>query len=80
MEAAETLWSGFLALPPASLGDTLLLADELATVESPLGALMGMSRKEMPVEIEVLVDGEMLSDILAESADEVASLTDALKH
>ena len=41
---------------------------------------MGMSRKEMPVEIEVLVDGETLSDILAESADEVASLTDALKH
>ena len=80
VEAAETLWSGFLALPPASLGDTLLLADELAPVESPLGALMGMSRKEMPVEIEVLVDGETLSDILAESADEVASLTDALKH
>ena len=80
VEATETLWSGFLALPPASLGDTLLLADELAPVESPLGALMGMSRKEMPVEIEVLVDGETLSDILAESADEVASLTDALKH
>lgn len=78
-EATETLWSGFLALPPASLGDTLLLADELAPVESPLSTLMGMSRKEMPAEIEVLVDGDTLSHILAESADEVASLTNALK-
>lgn len=79
-EAAETLWSGFLALPPASLGDTLLLADELAPVESPLGTLMGMSRKEMPVEIEMLVDGDTLSHILAESSEEAASLTNALKH
>ena len=78
-EATETLWSGFLAMPPSSLGDTLLLADELAPVESPLGTLMGMSRTEMPVEIEVLVDGDTLSRILAESADEVASLTNALR-
>jgi len=41
---------------------------------------MGMSRKEMPVEIEMLVDGDTLSHILAESADEVVSLTNALKH
>lgn len=79
-DAAETLWSGFLPLPPASLGDTLLLADELTPVESPLGKLMGMSRREMPVEIEILVDGNTLSHILAESAEEVASLTNALKH
>ena len=79
-EATETLWSGFLAMPPVSLGDTLLLADELAPVESPLGTLMGMSRKGMPVEIEMLVDGDTLSHILAESSEEVASLTNALKH
>lgn len=79
-DALETLWSGFLAMPPSSLGDTLLLADELSPVESPLDNSMGMSRKGMPVEIELVVDDETLSNILAESADEVASLTSALKY
>lgn len=78
-EAMETLWSGFLAMPPASLGDTLLLADELSPVESPVDALVGMSRKGMAVELDVLIDDETLSAILAESAEEVASLSAALK-
>lgn len=79
LDAIETLWSGFLAMPPHSLGDTLLLADRLSPVESPLDALDGMSRKGMAVELEVLIDDETLSDILAESSDEVASIIAALK-
>lgn len=79
LEAMESLWSGFLAMPPASLGDTLLLADELSPIESPIDALAGMSRKGMAVELEVLIDDETLSSILAESAEEVASLSAALK-
>ena len=79
LDAMETLWSGFLAMPPASLGDTLLLADELSPIESPLDALAGMSRKGMDVELEVLIDDETLTSILAESAEEVASLSAALK-
>ncbi len=79
LAAMETLWSGFLALPPSSLGDTLLLADELAPVESPIDALAGMSRKGMDVELEVLIDDETLSSILAESAAEVASLSAVMK-
>lgn len=79
LDAIETLWSGFLAMPPRSLGDTLLLADRLSPVESPLDALDGMSRKGMTVELEVLIDDETLSDILAESSDEVASIIAALK-
>jgi len=79
LEAMETLWSGFLAMPPASLGDTLLLADQLSPVESPIDVLAGMSRKGMNVELEVLIDDETLSSILTESAEEVASLTAALK-
>lgn len=78
LEAMETLWSGYLAMPPSSLGDTLLLANELAPVESPLDALASMSRKGMTVELELLIDEETLTDILRESADEVASLTAAL--
>jgi len=79
LDAMETLWSGFLAMPPASLGDTLLLADELSPIESPIDALAGMSRKGMNVELELLIDDETLSQILAESAEEVASLSTALK-
>jgi HD-like signal output (HDOD) protein len=79
LEAMETLWSGYLAMPPASLGDTLLLADQLSPVESPLDALAGMSRRGMSVELELSIDDETLSSILAESAAEVASLSAALK-
>lgn len=77
-EALETLWGGFLAMPPSSLGDTLLLANELAPVESPLDRLEGMSRKGMAVELELLIDSETLSEILVESADEVSSIARAL--
>ena len=78
LEAMEVLWSGYLAMPPNSLGDTLLLADELSPVESPLDALAGMSRKGMPVDLELLIDNETLTHILTESANEVASLREAL--
>ena len=79
LAAMETLWSGFLAMPPTSLGDTLLLADQLSPIESPIDALAGMSRKGMSAELELLIDDETLTGILAESAEEVASLCAALK-
>ena len=79
VQAVESMWIGFLALPPASLGDTLLLADQLSPIESPIDALAGMSRKGMAVDLEMLIDDETLSQILAESADEVASLSAALR-
>ena len=79
LEAMEALWSGFLAMPPASLGDTLLLADQLSPIESPIDSLAGMSRQGMDVELELLIDDETLSSILAESTEEVASLIAALK-
>lgn len=79
LEALETLWDGYLAMPAESLGDTLLLADQLSPVESPLTNLAGMSRKGMPADIDLLVDDEMMSSILADSAEEVDSLIAALK-
>lgn len=74
----EKLWGGYMAMPPQTLGDTLLLADQLSPVESPLSELAGMSCKGMPADIELLIGDELLSSILADSAEEVASLTDAL--
>ncbi len=79
LDAIEVMWSGYLALPAASLGDTLLLADELSPIESPIDTLAGMSRKGMDVELEMQFDDATLSRIMVESAAEVASLSAALK-
>lgn len=79
--AITDLWEGYLAHPPTSLGDTLLLAEQLAPVPSPL---YWSPEKEVAGEaghphIEMLIDEETLTSILEESAAEVRSLIDALK-
>lgn len=79
LAAMEILWAGYLSMPPESLGDTLLLAEQLSPVESPLSQLAGMGRRGMPVEIDVVLDDETLSGILRDSAEEVESLTKALQ-
>ena len=79
LEALETLWGGYLAMPPRTLGDTLLLADQLSPIESPLTELAGMGRKGMAPDIDLQIDDETLSSILADAAEEVASLTAALQ-
>lgn len=79
IEAIEGMWAGYLAMPPQSLGDTLLLADHLAPVESPLSQLAGNGREGTAVDIDVALDDETLSSILAESKTEVESLIEALR-
>lgn len=78
-EAIEGLWQGYLALPPRSLADTLLLADQLAPVESPLSQLAGTGREGIEAHIEVALDDQTLSSVLQESAAEVESLIEALR-
>lgn len=77
-QAIEGLWQGFLALPPQSLADTLLLADELAPVESPLAKLAGKGRQDIEASINFVLDDATLTTILEESASYVASLINAL--
>ncbi len=78
--ALEDYWDGYLALPPVTLADTLLLAEELAPIASPLHKLGGRERGEgMTASIEVSLGEETLSGILAESADVVESLIGALR-
>jgi HD-like signal output (HDOD) protein len=78
VEAIEGMWLGYLAMPPHSLADTLLLADQLAPVESPLSQLAGNGREGTEARIDVALDNETLSSILEESAEEVQSLIEAL--
>jgi HD-like signal output (HDOD) protein len=78
--AITAYWDGFLAIPPLSLGDTLLLAEELAPIPSPLHKLGGVESGEgMTASIELTLGEESLSQILKESAEVVASLTEALR-
>lgn len=82
MAAMEAFWQGFLAMPPHTLGDTLLLAESLTPVASPFHQVDGAQAKEAggaPASIEMIVGADTLSAILKESAEEVASLADALQ-
>lgn len=80
MAALEDLWAGYLAIPPRSLGDTLLLADQLAPVASPFCGVPAASQSGSGcgASIEMIVDADKLSAILAESTAEVNSLVDTL--
>lgn len=79
--AIADLWGGFYAIPPASLGDTLLLAEALAPVPSPLywAPAKGDEALVGKPQIEFVLDEETLSSVLAESAEEVQSLIKALE-
>ncbi len=78
--AIEIYWDGFLTMPPETLADTLLLAENLAPIPSPLHHVTNIERgDEAMSRIEMVIGEETLSEILEESANEVRSLTDALK-
>jgi HD superfamily phosphohydrolase YqeK len=79
VDAIEVCWAGYLAMPPTTLGDTLLLADELAPVESPLRDLDGVPREGTAAAIDMLIGEETLVEILQESAEDVRSLAAALR-
>jgi hypothetical protein len=72
------LWYGFRALPPETLGDTLLLANDLSPVPSPLQQRAGATTVESAATIDFVVGDGTLAGILEESAEEVQSLTAAL--
>jgi HD-like signal output (HDOD) protein len=77
-EAVEALWYGFRTQPPVTLGDTLLLANDLAPVASPLQPHVGATVKQPAAAIDFAVGNDTLAGILEESAEEIQSLTAAL--
>lgn len=79
MGAIEALWNGMRALPPETLGDTLLLANDLSPVASPLlERNPGVPGMQVGATIDFAVGDGTLAAILRESKDEVDSLTAAL--
>jgi HD-like signal output (HDOD) protein len=78
MDAIEALWNGLRALPPETLGDTLMLAKDLAPIPSPLLERPGFSPTQASATIDFAVGDGTLALILQESAAEVRSLVTAL--
>ncbi len=78
VDAVEALWFGLRAMPPESLGDTLLLANELATTPSPLDTRTDSETSRYTSEIDFVVGDGTLTSILEESEDEVRTLSAAL--
>lgn len=80
MDILDIFWGGFLAMPPVTLADTLLLAEQLAPVPSPLHRWdKRVAGSEMNASIEMMIGEETLALVLGESAEEIASLTGALQ-
>lgn len=78
IDAVEALWYGLRAMPPESLGDTLLLANELAATPSPLDMRTDTETERYMSEIDFVVGEGTLNSILEESEDEVQTLAAAL--
>ncbi len=77
-QAVESLWYGYRAMPPETLGDTLMLANDLSPVPSPLYGDAGATSETSASTIDFAVGEGTLSSILAESEEEVKALTAAL--
>jgi hypothetical protein len=80
MKAVEAMWEGMRALPPENLGDTLMLANDLSPIASPLHARPGATSVAAASTIDFAVGDGTLATIMEESAEEVKSLTAALLH
>ena len=76
--AVEALWFGLHTRPPLTLGDTLLLAKELAPVHSPFRRPVAVNGEHTAPAIDFEVGDETLQGILQESSDEIDSLTASL--
>ena len=78
LEGIICLWKGHLSSPPTALGDTLLFANQLASVKSPLTLTSNQTRDDIMYRLHSLIDEQALQDLLKESEHEVKSLTKAL--
>lgn len=78
LEAVEVFWSGYLAMPPSTLGDTLLLASALSPVRRPLSRIAGISGEQLAASMDMVIGQETLVEILHESRDEIDSLLSVL--
>lgn len=78
ISAVEALWHGQHNQPPHTLGETLLLANELAPVPSPLDNHPADAIRQTAQQLDFSVEGGSLRSVLAEATDKIEALTQAL--
>jgi HD-like signal output (HDOD) protein len=73
-EAIVELRNAWLGMPPDSLRDTLLLANQFAPVPSPLGTPLPPPPEHEESALDFVVDAETLADIQREAAETFTSM------
>jgi len=76
--AILALRDGWLTMPPSTLLDTLLLANQFAPVASPLGVRSAHMPEHADSVLDFVIDDATLQSILQESDAEVKSMSAAL--
>jgi HD-like signal output (HDOD) protein len=79
VEAVDTLWLGQLTLPPSTLSDTLLLADQLVAVRSPFEMQRDDDSPHERAITELAFNDVLLTDMLKEASADIESLAAVLK-
>ncbi|PRC93179.1 HDOD domain-containing protein [Solimicrobium silvestre] len=77
-EAIEQVWNGVGAQPPVTLGDVLILANDLATTLSPLQPASEVAIHDADTKVDFNVGDETLSSILDDATEQIESLREAL--
>lgn len=76
--AVESLYSGVCNMPPVTLGDVLMLANDLGSVPSPLTASVKEAKLRAPQLLDLAVEEKTLQTILVESEDEINATVQVL--
>jgi HD-like signal output (HDOD) protein len=77
--AVRALWGGTVALPPASLADTLYLADRLTPIANPLHVASDIHHAEMLATTEQVMANQALAAVIDESAEELDAIAATLR-
>ena len=78
MDAIQNLRSSLMGIPPTSLLDTLLLANQFAPVQSPLAQQAAAMPAHEETALDFVLDRATLDSVLQEAADEFQRLSAAL--
>ena len=77
-EAIEQVWKGVGAQPPVTLGDVLILANDLATTLSPLQPSSEVAIHDANLKVDFMIGDETMSSILEDATEQIESLREAL--
>jgi HD-like signal output (HDOD) protein len=78
VDAISNMRNGLLGMPPSTLLDTLLLANQFAPVPSPLATREQVHMPHEDTALDFVLDQASLDDIIAESAEEFQRMNAAL--